>query len=116
MDPAVIDFSPYPGQDAAQLEARITAAESALRGAGFDVTVCRLPDDPDAAEARIRARLDGARFEVVEIGSGLRTSHEYTEIFERAVNAVVELQPGARFCFNDSPESTLSAVRRALGH
>lgn len=115
MDPAVIDYSPYPGQDAAGLSARIDATESALREAGFDVVMCQVSDDPDAAEERIRASLAGAVFDVVEIGSGLRTSHEYTEIFERAVNAVVELQPDARFCFNDSPESTLPAVRRALG-
>lgn len=114
MDPAVIDFSPYPGQDADKLQASIDAADSALRDAGFDVVTCQVPDDPDAAEARIRACFTGIAFDVVEIGSGLRTSHEYTEIFERAVNAVAELQPGIRFCFNDSPESTLQAVRRGI--
>jgi hypothetical protein len=116
MDPAVIDFSPYPGQDTAQLQARIDAAEAAVRDADFEVVVCRLGDDPDTAEDRIRKCLSGAAFDVVEIGSGLRTSHEYTEIFERAVNVVAELRPGARFCFNDSPESTLDAVRRAISH
>ena len=114
MDPAVIDFSPYPGQDADALRARISAAESALRAAGFDVLMCLVPDDPDIAEAAIRACCAGSTFDVVEIGTGLRTSHEYTEVFERAVNAVAELQPGIRFCFNDSPESTLQAVRRCL--
>jgi hypothetical protein len=96
------------------LRARIDAAEAALRDAGFDVVTCQVPDDPVAAEARIREYLMGSAFDVVEIGSGLRTSHAYTEIFERAVNAVVELQPGIRLCFNDSPESTLRAVRRGL--
>lgn len=114
MDPAVIDFSPYPGQNADRLQARIDAAQSELRDAGFDVVTCQLPDDPDAAEARIRSCLTGTAFDVVEIGSGLRTSHEFTEIFERAVNLVAELQPGIRFCFNDSPESTLRAVRRGI--
>lgn len=114
IDPGVVDFSPYPGQTARKLQVRIDAAESALRNAGFDVVKCQVPDDPDAAESQIRACLTRGTFDVVEIGSGLRTSHEYTEIFERAVNAVAELQPGSRFCFNDSPESTLQAVRRGI--
>ena len=114
MDPAVIDFTPYPGQDAEKLQARIDAAESALRAAGFDVVTCTVPDDPDAAADRIRACFTGPAFDVVEIGSGLRTSHEYTEIFECAVNLVAELQQDIRFCFNDSPESTLQAVRRGM--
>lgn len=114
IDPAVVDFSPYPGQTAADLQARVDAAESALRDAGFDVVTCQVPDDPDAAETQIRTSLTGSAFDVVEIGSGLRTSHDYTEIFEQAVNTVAMLQPGIRFCFNDSPESTLDAVRRAI--
>jgi hypothetical protein len=114
MDPAVVDFSPYPGQTAEKLQARVEAAEYALRTAGFDVVKCQVLDDPDAAERQIRTCLTQSTFDIVEIGSGLRTSHEYTEIFERVVNAVAELQPGTRFCFNDSPESTLQAVRRGI--
>ncbi|MDR2998574.1 MAG: hypothetical protein LBU78_10700 [Microbacterium sp.] len=114
IDPAVVDFSGYPGQRVDALLARVDAAESALRDAGFEVVRCQVPDDPDAAERQIRACAAGSGFDVVEIGSGLRTSHEYTEIFERAVNVVSELQPGIRFCFNDSPETTLAAVRRGI--
>lgn len=116
IDPAVVDFSPYPGQTADTLQARVDMAASRLRDAGLDVVMCQVPDDPDAAETRIRDCLAGGAFDLVEIGSGLRTSHEYTEIFERAVNAVAELQPGVRFCFNDSPESTLEAVQRGIQH
>lgn len=114
IDPALVDFSPYPGQTAEQLRARIGAAESALRDSGFDVVTCHVQDDPDAADDQVRACLARSTFDVVEIGSGLRTSHEYTEIFERAVNAVMDLQPRSRLCFNDSPESTLQAVRRGI--
>lgn len=114
MDPGVIDFAPWPGQDAAGLRARIAEAEGALRDAGFDVAVCLLSDDADAAEATLRTALADGEYDVVEIGSGLRTSHEYTVIFERTVNVVIDLQPGVRLCFNDAPESTLDAVRRAL--
>lgn len=113
MDPAVIDFSPYPGQDANQLRARIETAETQLREAGFEVVLCKLPDDVEAAEAMVREALTKTVFDIVEIGSGLRTSHEYTLIFERVLNTLVEAQPGIRFCFNDPPETTIDAVRRA---
>lgn len=114
MDPAVIDFSPWPGQDAAALRERIAEAEASLREAGFDVTSCLLPEDVGAAEAAVRSCLASASFDVIEIGSGLRTSHGYTPIFERVTNTVVALQPGVPLCFNDSPETTLEAVLRVL--
>ncbi|WP_182348264.1 hypothetical protein [Tomitella gaofuii] len=114
MDPDVIDFSPWPGQDADALRARLGEAEAALRDAGVDVTMCVLPDDVDAAESTVRKIVDAEPFDVVEIGSGLRTSHEYTLVFERVVNTVAALRPGVPFCFNDSPETTLDAVRRGL--
>ncbi|MGA4508129.1 hypothetical protein ACQB6R_03750 [Propionibacteriaceae bacterium G1746] len=113
MDPAVIDFSSWPGQDANALQVRIATAEQSLRDAGYDVMVCLLPDDPDAAESAVRRCLADGSYDVIEIGSGLRTSHAYTVIFERVVNTLVACQPGVPFCFNDSPEKTLDAVRRA---
>ena len=114
MDPDVIDFSPWPGQSAETLRVRLRKAEDDLRTAGLEVTTGLLTDDADAAETAVRQALAGQRFDVVEIGSGLRTSHDYTLIFERVVNTVRECQPGLRLCFNDSPESTLDAVRRGL--
>lgn len=115
MDPAVIDFAPWPGQDADTLRRRLREATTSLRHAGFDVTVCLLPDDDAAAERIVTGCLRDTVFDVVEIGSGLRTAHAYTPVFERVVNTVVALQPGIRLCFNDSPETTLAAVRRAFG-
>ncbi len=115
MDPSVIDFSPWPGQDADALRARIATAEEALRGEGWDVTPCLVPDDPDTAEEVVRGVLSDRHFDVIEVGSGLRTSHEYTVVFERVINAIASIQPGVPLCFNDSPETTLDAVRRGLG-
>lgn len=114
MDPAVIDFTPWPGQGSDQLRRRLDDAVTAMRRAGYDVTVCLLPDDDAAAAQIVERLLHDTRFDVVEIGAGLRTSHEYTRVFERVVNTVSTLQPGIRFCFNDSPETTLEAVRRAF--
>lgn len=114
MDPDVIDFSPWPGQSADTLRARLRGAQDALHAAGFDVSVCLLVDDPDAAEAAVTDALAAGTIDVVEIGSGLRTSHDYTVVFERVVNTVTTCRPGIRLCFNDSPETTLDAVRRGL--
>jgi hypothetical protein len=114
MDPDVIDFSPWPGQDADGLRARIAKAAYDLQESGFSTTICLLPNDTEAASSAVSRFLSNARYDVVEIGSGLRTSHEFTAIFERVVNEVAALQPGIRFCFNDSPESTLEAVRRSV--
>ncbi|MFD4367982.1 hypothetical protein [Rhodococcus sp. NPDC058521] len=114
IDPAVVDFSPWPGQDADGLRARLDEAGAALRNAGFDVTVCLMPNDEAMAESTLRQFLADGTFDVVEIGSGLRTSHEYTLVFERVVNTIAAIHPGIPFCFNDSPETTLDAVRRGL--
>ncbi len=114
MDPAVIDFSPWPGQDADHLRARINDAATLLQTNGFDVTVCLLSDGPDDVEPTLKTFLAGARFDVVEVGAGVRTSTEFTAIFERVINVVNALQPGTLFCFNDSPETTIEAIRRVL--
>ena len=114
IDPAVVDFSHWPGQDADGLRDRLDHAGAVLRATGFEVTVCLLSDDAAAAESAVRKVCTGRTFDVVEIGSGLRTSHEYTLVFEQVVNTVAALQPGIPFCFNDSPETTFDAVRRAL--
>lgn len=115
IDPSAVDFSAWPGQDADSLRERIATAEAALRDDGLDVTPCLVPADAAGAEDVVRAHLTDRPFDVVEIGSGLRTSHEYTAVFERVVNTVMAVQPGVPLCFNDSPETTLDAVRRVLG-
>lgn len=114
MDPSVIDFTPWPGQDADMLRARIADAEAALRTEGLDVTPCLLSADLAAAAETVRGCVAGQTFDVIEIGSGLRKSHEFTLVFERALNSLIALQPGVPLCFNDSPESTVDAVRRGL--
>lgn len=114
VDPEVIDFSGWPGQDAATLRRRVGEAEAALRRAGFEVTVCLLHDDPDTVDAAVAASFAHGAFDVVEIGARLRMSPEYTLVFERVVNLVSRIQPGVHVCFNDSPETTLEAVLRGI--
>ncbi|TWF75541.1 hypothetical protein FHX44_111425 [Pseudonocardia hierapolitana] len=113
MHPSAIDFSRYPGIDESMLAARIEAGEAALCEAGFDIVPCRLTsDDPDDAEEKIRETVAAHPVQVVVIGAGLRMAEEYTLLFERAVNLLVDLVPGIRFCFNTSPDTTIDALRR----
>lgn len=114
MDPAVIDFSPWPGQDADHHRARINDTAALLQASGFDVKLCLLSNGPDDVEPTLKNFLAGTRFDVVEVGAGVRTSTEFTATFERVINMVNALQPGTLFCFNDSPETTLEAIRRVL--
>ena len=113
MHPSAIDYSNYPELTEDILTARIEAGEAALREAGFDIVPCRLTsDDPDDAETTIRAALAERPVQVVMIGAGLRMAADYTPLFEKVVNLLVDLVPGVRFCFNTSPETTIDALRR----
>ncbi|UGT57495.1 hypothetical protein [Nocardia asteroides] len=112
LHPGAVDYSRYPGLDEAILTARITAGETALREAGFDLVSCQLPADPDAAETQLRECVAGGEFRVAMIGAGVRMAPEHTLLFERLINVTSELVPGIRFCFNTSPETTIDALRR----
>lgn len=112
LHPSTIDYSRYPGLDEATLAARIEAGEAALRVAGFNFMSCQVPAEPDAAEAKVRECAATGSFRVAMIGAGVRMAPEHTLLFERLVNVLNEMQPGIRFCFNTSPETTIDALRR----
>ncbi|MFI2474707.1 hypothetical protein [Nocardia xishanensis] len=113
LHPQAMDYSRFPDLDEAQLTARIGAANDALRDTEFDVTPYLVGASPDEAETEIRSLLANQRFDLVMIGGAVRAFPDHTLLFERIVNAVVEVAPGIRFCFNTSPETTLDALRRA---
>lgn len=112
LHPSALDYSKLPGLDEAALTARIEAGSAALRAAGFDAVPCQIGNDPDEAESQVRKALADGPFGLVMIGAGLRANIDYTLLFERILNAVVESSPGIRFCFNTSPETTVDALRR----
>ncbi|WP_435592920.1 hypothetical protein [Nocardia sp. bgisy118] len=112
LHPGSLDYSRIPGLDEATLTARIAAGEQALRDAGFDLVSCLVPAEPDAAEAALRECAADRSFGVVMIGAGIRAALEHTLVLERIVNAVNQISPGVRFCFNTSPETTIDAIRR----
>jgi hypothetical protein len=112
LHPSAVDYSRHPGLDEASLAARIEAGEAALRAAGFDVVSCQVPAAPDEAEAQVRGGAAAGSFRVAMIGAGVRMAAEHTLLFERLVNVLNEIQPGIKFCFNTSPETTIDALRR----
>ncbi|TDC05720.1 hypothetical protein E1267_18600 [Nonomuraea longispora] len=113
LHPSAIDFSDHPGMDEATLAARIEQGEAALHAVGLDTVACLVGTDPDAAEKSVRERLsaDGP-FGLAMIGAGVRVVPEHTALFERLVNVLVAAEPGIRFCFNTTPETTIDAIRR----
>lgn len=112
LHPSAVDYSRHPEIDEATLAARIEAGEAALRDAGFDVVSCPVPAVPDEAEAKVRDCAATGSFRAAMIGAGVRMAAEHTLLFERLINVLNELQPGLKFCFNTSPETTVDALRR----
>lgn len=112
--PEAVDLTDAP-IDEETLRARIVAGDAAIVAAGYDAVSCLLGTDPVEGEADVRARLSDGVWDAVMIGAGIRGLVVHTELFERIVNAVHELAPGARFAFNTGPDATLDALTRALG-
>jgi hypothetical protein len=85
----------------ARFAAHGVAAESCLVGL----------DGSDDVEAVISAALRSGEWECVVVGGGVR--HDL-ELFERVLNLVHRLAPGAAIAFNDSPDTTYEAAARWL--
>lgn len=64
---------------------------------GIDSSVVDFSPWPGQDTDQLRARISAAR-----------------DALRRVINAIIALRPGVRLCFNDSPETTVEAVRRAL--
>lgn len=112
--PEAVDYTRFPGLDAATLAAGLQAALDAVLAAGVDASWCLTDRDPAAAEAAIAARLAERSYDAVMIGAGVRAVPENLALFERILNLVHAAAPGARICFNTSPDTTLAAIRRWL--
>jgi hypothetical protein len=110
--PHAVDFSKFPGLDEAKLKAGIQTSLEEVVAAGFDATWCLTDHTPESAERQISANLAAKRYEAVVIGAGIRTIPEHFLLFERIINLVHAGAPGAKLCFNTSPDSTLAALLR----
>ncbi|KAK4496725.1 hypothetical protein PRZ48_012708 [Zasmidium cellare] len=85
------------------------------RAFGYDTSALDLdPDDIEGSMKRLQAELKRQKCDVLLIGFGLRGNKDFTELFERAVNAGFEADPTIKFGFTRSPDDVLNTARRVL--
>ena len=111
LDPAVIDFSRWPGLTAEMVDGALRAGEKELVESGYDPNLCYL-DDRETADTTLGRLLDETPFDCILIGSGIRNDPEEFPLFEIMVNTVLRHAPNARICFNTGPTDLADAVRR----
>jgi hypothetical protein len=110
VDPAFADYAAMPGLTPELVRAFIDAQIERLRAQGYAAQMCLI--DPDGGEAAVEAALVAGDFDCVVIGAGLREPPERLMLFERIVNLVHALAPGARIAFNTTPADTAEAAQR----
>ena len=114
LDPAVVDYSKYPGLTPEKLEGALRADEARLRAAGLEAAICFVDHGETAVATVTRALTDQPR-DIVLIGAGVRCDPAEFLLFERLVNLVHEQAPkNAHICFNTGPTDTVDAVERWL--
>ncbi|WAS97997.1 hypothetical protein [Nannocystis punicea] len=112
LDPKVVDFNKFPGLDEPKLVAGLKVSLDATTAAGFDAEWCLITAEWHEAEPVLRARLAARDYAAVMIGAGIRTDPTQLLLFERIVDLIHALAPGARLCFSTSPTSAADAVLR----
>ncbi len=111
LDPAFADLAAFPGLTPQLVQVYIDSQIEKLHQSGYDVASC-LIDLGDTAEAVAERALRSKRFDCVMIGAGLRQPPQNLLLFEKIINLIHALAPGARICFNTTPADTADAVRR----
>ncbi|MGA9520812.1 MAG: hypothetical protein WBV82_05065 [Myxococcaceae bacterium] len=115
-NPDLLDFSgpsfkDKPWLSAVKIRSGLEADEERLKGLGYDAETL-LTDLGETAEAVVRKRLRGKRYDCVVVGAGVRTIPEHFLLFERLINLVHEAAPQARIAFNTRPDDIAEAVQR----
>jgi hypothetical protein len=116
-DPRLLDFSSpelAPMNLTAEKVLAGTAAElERLRALGYTAHGCFV-DLGETAETVVASELRANEYGCVIIGAGVRANPRYLLLFERLLNIVHELAPGARIAFNTKPTDTVEAAQRWL--
>jgi hypothetical protein len=114
--PETVDFSDPalpPGFNAEKINAGIAVAVAKIEERGWQGNTCRIT--PDAAgSAMLEKTLEGAAYDCVVIGGGLRLPPKGLVLFEMVVNVIHKAAPNAAIAFNTRPEDTADAAARQL--
>ncbi len=114
LDPAVVDFSAFPGLTPELVRAYIDAEIGRLGDLGYATESC-LTDLGDTALQVVEQALRSRPFDCIVIGAGLREPPERLLLFERVLNLVHRLAPGSAIAFNTNPGDTAEAAQRWVG-
>ncbi|KAF3051700.1 hypothetical protein E8E11_011314 [Didymella keratinophila] len=101
-----------PNVTAQQLDAAINQSVEDLKNAGYQVVLFLPPIMEGINE--LEKELQKNKYDLVLVGLGIRIVAKHTPYFEGIINTVLKYNPGQRFAFNASLESTLEAAQRAL--
>jgi hypothetical protein len=110
LDPAFVRLPDNPELTPEIVRAFIEMQLDRIRALGYDVHSC-LVDTGDTAESVTSSLLRAQSFDIVLIGAGLRDPDRLL-LFEKLINLVHSLAPGARICFNSTPADSAEAVQR----
>jgi hypothetical protein len=110
-DPAVVDYTKWPGLTAEKLRAALEGDKAHLNELGYSAELCFI-DLGSTAEAVVEQKLSETPFDCVLIGAGVRTSQDHFILFEKLINIIHQHAPTAKICFNTNPSDTAEAVQR----
>jgi hypothetical protein len=116
-EPETVDFSDPslpPGFDAEKINAGIAVAVAKIKERGWQGNTCMITPD-SAGSAMLEKALEGAAYDCVVIGGGLRLPPKSLALFETVVNVIHKAAPNAAIAFNTRPEDTADAAARQLG-
>lgn len=111
LDPAVVDYTRWPGLTAEKLESSLRADETKLNALGYDPSICFV-DHGETAETTVADMLGRSSYDCIMIGAGVRTDAAEFLLFEKLINLVHQKAPAARICFNTGPTDSADAVQR----
>lgn len=113
LDPALLT-DPDLDVNERRVRASMDAAVDSLRGDGIEAELFLLRGPIAEVASELRAELLERTVDAVMIGAGVRLEPSLSWLLEMLVNAVVEVAPNAKLCFNEDPEAMAAAVRRVL--
>ena len=95
LDPAVVNYSRWPGLNAEKLEKGLNSDREALKSIGYSVDQCFV-DHGETAEKTVTAALAEISYDCILIGAGVRKDEQEFPLFEKLVNVVHRHAPDAK--------------------